>query len=87
MYLSKEGPPAFGTWFKTKEKSTATIEKYRREAGAAEGKAFPHNLRHLFARTFCGLEKDIRFGCEESVCRLRCVILRFLILETLAYCF
>ena len=30
-----------------------------REAGVAEGKVFPHNLRHLFARTFYGLEKDI----------------------------
>ena len=25
----------------------------------AESKIFPHNLRHLFARTFYGLEKDI----------------------------
>ena len=30
-----------------------------REAGVAEGKVFPHNLRHLFARTFYGLEKDL----------------------------
>ena len=30
-----------------------------REAGVAESKVFPHNLRHLFARTFYGLEKDI----------------------------
>ena len=30
-----------------------------REAGVAEGKVFPHNLRHLFARTYYGLEKDI----------------------------
>lgn len=30
-----------------------------REAGVAEGKVFPHNLRRLFARTFYGLEKDI----------------------------
>ncbi len=30
-----------------------------RDAGVAEGKVFPHNLRHLFARTFYGLEKDI----------------------------
>ena len=28
-------------------------------AGVAPGKAFPHNLRHLFARTFYGVEKDI----------------------------
>lgn len=30
-----------------------------KEAGVAEGKVFPHNLRRLFARTFYGLEKDI----------------------------
>ena len=28
-------------------------------AGVASGKVFPHNLRHLFARTFYGIEKDI----------------------------
>lgn len=30
-----------------------------REAGVSEKKVFPHNLRHLFARTFYGIEKDI----------------------------
>ena len=30
-----------------------------KEAGVAETKVFPHNLRHLFARTFYGMEKDI----------------------------
>jgi len=30
-----------------------------RLAGVAAGKVFPHNLRHLFARTFYGMEKDI----------------------------
>lgn len=29
------------------------------EAGVAPGKVFPHNLRHLFARTFYSIEKDI----------------------------
>lgn len=29
------------------------------QAGVSPGKVFPHNLRHLFARTFYGLEKDI----------------------------
>ena len=28
-------------------------------AGVSPNKVFPHNLRHLFARTFYGLEKDI----------------------------
>ena len=30
-----------------------------REAGVADSKGFPHNLRHLFARTYYALEKDI----------------------------
>ncbi len=29
------------------------------QAGVLPGKVFPHNLRHLFARTFYGIEKDI----------------------------
>ena len=29
------------------------------QAGVAPSKVFPHNLRHLFARTFYHLEKDI----------------------------
>ena len=29
------------------------------EAAVAPSKVFPHNLRHLFARTFYGVEKDI----------------------------
>lgn len=29
------------------------------EAGVSPQKVFPHNLRHLFARTFYGIEKDI----------------------------
>lgn len=49
----------FAAWLQEEERSPATAEKYRREAGVAEGKVFPHNLRHLFARTYCGLEKDI----------------------------
>ena len=30
-----------------------------REAPVAAGKVFPHNLRHLFARTFYKVEKDL----------------------------
>ena len=29
------------------------------QARVSPGKVFPHNLRHLFARTFYGIEKDI----------------------------
>ena len=28
-------------------------------AGVEPGKVFPHNLRHLFARTYYSLEKDL----------------------------
>ena len=30
-----------------------------KQAGVSPEKVFPHNLRHLFARTFYGIEKDI----------------------------
>ena len=29
------------------------------QANVSRTKVFPHNLRHLFARTFYGIEKDI----------------------------
>ena len=29
------------------------------EAGVHPGKVFPHNLRHLFARTYYNMKKDI----------------------------
>lgn len=29
------------------------------QAGVSQDKVFPHNLRHLFARTFYGIEKDL----------------------------
>lgn len=35
------------------------MKKLCREAGVSPDKVFPHNLRHLFARTFYGVEKDI----------------------------
>lgn len=35
------------------------MKKLCKDAGVDEGKVFPHNLRHLFARTFYGIEKDI----------------------------
>ena len=30
-----------------------------KDAGVSPKKVFPHNLRHLFARIFYGIEKDI----------------------------
>ena len=35
------------------------MKKLCRAAGVSETKVFPHNLRHLFARTYYNLEKDI----------------------------
>ena len=35
------------------------MKKLCEEAGVNPNKVFPHNLRHLFARTFYGIEKDI----------------------------
>lgn len=35
------------------------MKRLCRAAGVAETKVFPHNLRHLFARTYYDLEKDI----------------------------
>ena len=37
----------------------AAMKKLCKEAGVSPDKVFPHNLRHLFARTFYGIEKDI----------------------------
>ena len=37
----------------------ADMKRLCRVAGVAETKVFPHNLRHLFARTYYDLEKDI----------------------------
>jgi integrase/recombinase XerD len=35
------------------------MKKLCQQANVAAGKVFPHNLRHLFARTFYAIEKDI----------------------------
>ena len=35
------------------------VKKLCESAGVEPGKVFPHNLRHLFARTFYSLEKDL----------------------------
>ena len=35
------------------------MKKLCADAGVNPSKVFPHNLRHLFARTFYGIEKDI----------------------------
>ena len=35
------------------------MKKLCSDAGVAPGKVFPHNFRHLFARAFYRIEKDL----------------------------
>lgn len=53
IFVTRTGKPLSRTniWREMKKLCT--------EAGVNPGKVFPHNLRHLFARTFYGIEKDI----------------------------
>ncbi|MBQ8549758.1 MAG: tyrosine-type recombinase/integrase [Clostridia bacterium] len=53
IFITKGGKPLdrSNIWRRMKELC--------KEAGVAPQKVFPHNLRHLFARTFYGIEKDI----------------------------
>lgn len=53
LFLTKRGKPLdrSNIWREMK----ALCE----QAGVSPQKVFPHNLRHLFARTFYGIEKDI----------------------------
>lgn len=37
----------------------AEMKKLAKSAGVPEGKVFPHNLRHLFARTFYKVSRDV----------------------------
>lgn len=53
VFLSKNGKPVLrnNVW--------RDMKSLCEEAGVSKTKVFPHNLRHLFARTFYGIEKDI----------------------------
>lgn len=53
LFVTKKGKPLdrSNIWRQMKELCE--------EAGVSPQKVFPHNLRHLFARTFYGIEKDI----------------------------
>ncbi len=54
MIITKTLTDGFYRKLISEEKSRATAEKYVRDT-----KAFSHNLRHLFARVFYNMEKDI----------------------------
>ncbi len=53
IFITKTGKPISRTniW--------REMKKLCLDANVNPGKVFPHNLRHLFARTFYGIEKDI----------------------------
>lgn len=65
LYIQKKGIVKGGI-FITKAGNTVDrsniwreMKSLAREAGVLAGKIFPHNLRHLFARSFYEIEKDI----------------------------
>ena len=53
IFITRSGKPMSRTNIWREMKSLCN------EAGVSTRKVFPHNLRHLFARTFYGIEKDI----------------------------
>ena len=65
QYMGQEGIKT-GYIFRTKSNNPldrsniwSSMKALCREAGLEPGKVFPHNLRHLFARTFYSIDKDI----------------------------
>ena len=53
VFVSKNGKPL------DRSNIWADMKKLCADAGVEPGKVFPHNLRHLFARTYYSLQKDI----------------------------
>lgn len=53
IFVTKTGKPM------NRSNIWAEMKELCKEAGVSPNKVFPHNLRHLFARTFYGIEKDI----------------------------
>lgn len=53
VFLSKNGRPL------NRSNIWRDMKKLCESAGVEPSKVFPHNLRHLFARTFYSLEKDL----------------------------
>ena len=53
LFLTKNGNPL------NRSNIWRQMKRLCKEAGVSPEKVFPHNLRHLFARTFYGIEKDI----------------------------
>ena len=53
VFITKTGKPL------DRSNIWSDMKKLCREAGVSEKKVFPHNLRHLFARTYYSIQKDI----------------------------
>ena len=53
VFITKNGNPL------DRSNVWSDMKKLCKEANVSENKVFPHNLRHLFARTFYTLQKDI----------------------------
>ena len=53
VFVSKNGRPL------DRSNIWSDMKKLCESAGVSQNKVFPHNLRHLFARTFYSIEKDI----------------------------
>ena len=53
VFVSKNGNPL------DRSNIWSDMKKLCKEANISEEKVFPHNLRHLFARTFYNMDKDI----------------------------
>ena len=53
VFVTKNGKPL------DRSNIWADMKKFCKAANVPRNKVFPHNLRHLFARTFYGIEKDI----------------------------
>lgn len=53
VFITKNGNPL------DRSNVWSDMKKLCKEAGVSKRKVFPHNLRHLFARTYYGIQKDI----------------------------
>lgn len=53
IFITKSGKPM------NRSNIWREMKSLCKQAGVSPDKVFPHNLRHLFARTFYGIEKDI----------------------------
>ncbi len=53
VFVTKTGKPL------DRSNIWSDLKKLCEEAGVSKDKVFPHNLRHLFARTYYSLQKDI----------------------------